>query len=124
MVQLVLYWQCHLSNLNPNKKILLITPDIAKYKINSQAESSGGAASVAMIISNNPRILEIEQHHGIYTEDNMDFWRPNYMDTPIVNGRLSCNLYIRFLLNSFISYSNKSNISLNDIDYFLSRIST
>ncbi|NRA73609.1 MAG: hydroxymethylglutaryl-CoA synthase [Rickettsiales bacterium] len=108
---------------NPNKKILLITADIAKYTICSAAESSGGAAAVAMILSVNPRILEIEQPSGVYTEDSMDFWRPNYAEEPILNSKLSCNLYMKFLCESFDDYIKKGGTNLDNIDYFCYHLS-
>ena len=108
---------------NPNKKVLLITADIARYNLCSAAESSGGAAAVAMILSINPSILEIEKQTGVYTEDNMDFWRPNYMQEPIVNGKLSCDLYMKFLCKCFDNYIVQGGASLDDIDYFCYHLS-
>ncbi len=108
---------------NPNKKVLLIAADIARYSLCSTAESSGGAAAVAMILSTNPRILEIETSSGIYAEDAMDFWRPNYMQEPIVNGKLSCDLYMKFLCKCFDDYRGQGGAALDDIDYFCYHLS-
>ena len=108
---------------NPSKKVLLITADIARYTLCGTAESSGGAAAVAMLLSTNPRILEIEEQSGVYAEDSMDFWRPNYTQEPIVNGKLSCDLYIRFLCMCFDDYINHGGATLGNIDYFCYHLS-
>jgi hydroxymethylglutaryl-CoA synthase len=108
---------------NPDKKVLVITADIARYSLCSQAESSGGAAAVAMVLSTNPRILEIEGPSGVYAEDSMDFWRPNYMQEPIVNGKLSCDLYIKFLCKAFDDYVAQGGAGLEAIDYFCYHLS-
>jgi hydroxymethylglutaryl-CoA synthase len=108
---------------NPNKKILLITADIARYTLCSVGESSGGAASVAMILSANPRILEIEDQAGVYAEDSMDFWRPNYMKEPMLNSKLSCSLYMKFLCKSFDEYVRQGGASFDDMNYFCYHLS-
>ena len=74
---------------NPNKKVLLIASDIARYGLHSVGESSQGGAAVAMVLSANPRMLEIEPESGFNTEDVMDFWRPNYKDEALVDGKYS-----------------------------------
>lgn len=108
---------------HPDKKVLLICSDIAKYPLGSAGEASGGAGSIAMVLSANPRILTIEPYSGVYAQDSMDFWRPTYKQVPLVNSRLSCNLYIKFLLNTFAAYCQKAQRSLNDIDHFCYHLS-
>lgn len=104
--------------VNPNKKILLIASDIARYAMNSTAESSQGAGAVAMLLAANPRLLTIEPSSGIYTQDNMDFWRPNYSNEPFVNGRFSCDLYLRVLEETWKQYKEISKRDFNMHDRF------
>src|SRR5699024_12304704 len=47
-----------LSN-RPDKKVLVIASDIARYGLNSGGEPTQGAGAVAMLISHNPRILTL-----------------------------------------------------------------
>lgn len=61
-----------------NKKILILASDIARYGLNTTGESSQGAGAIALLISHNPKIIEITNTSGVYTQDVMDFWRPNY----------------------------------------------
>jgi len=104
--------------LHPNKKILLIASDIARYGLGTTGESSQGAGAVAMLLSANPRLLSFEQGSGIYTEDVMDFWRPNYRDEALVEGKYSSKLYMSALQKTWEHYSEKTGREFSDHDYF------
>jgi hydroxymethylglutaryl-CoA synthase len=103
---------------NSSKKILLITSDIARYGIGTSGESSQGSGAVAMIISKNPRIISIEPESGFYTEDSMDFWRPNYLKDAIVDGKYSCKLYIDLAIKTWKQYLELSKRNFDDHAYF------
>ncbi len=103
---------------NPKRKILLIASDIARYGFNTAGESSQGAGAVAMLLSANPRVLIIESESGFYTEDVMDFWRPNYCDSALVNGKYSCDLYMRVLEKVWQQYTEISGREFSDHAYF------
>ena len=45
---------CDYVRAHPEKSVLVITSDIARYTRNTSAEPTQGAASVAMLISANP----------------------------------------------------------------------
>lgn len=89
---------------NPNQQVLLIASDIARYERDSAAESSQGCGAVAMLLSANPQILAIEPGSGVYAEDAMDFWRPNYRSEPVVDGRVSSKLYLQTLAHAWQAY--------------------
>ena len=103
---------------NPEHKILVIASDIARYGIGSPGEPTQGGGAVAMIISSNPRILRLDQDAGIYTEDAMDFWRPNYRDEAIVDGKKSIKLYLKSLIEAWEDYKGKTGRKLNDFNRF------
>ena len=67
----------------PQSKVLVIASDIAKYGIGTPGEPTQGAGAVAMLISQNPRILSFNDDNVAQTRDVMDFWRPNYATTPL-----------------------------------------
>lgn len=98
----------------PHKKVLLIASDIAKYGLNTSGESSQGGAAVAMVLSVNPRLIEIEPEAGFYTEDVMDFWRPNYREEAFVEGKYSCELYLRLVQKTWEQYTELSKRSMSD----------
>ena len=61
------------------RKALVIASDIARYGLNTAGEPTQGAGAVAMVVSENPRLLSIDPTRiGDYTRQVMDFWRPLY----------------------------------------------
>lgn len=104
--------------VEPNKKILLIASDISRYGLNTPGESSQGAAAVAMLLSTNPRILAIEPGSGLHTQDIMDFWRPNYLDEAIVEGKYSSKMYLQALEKTWAHYQSITKREFSDHDYF------
>lgn len=103
---------------NPDITVLLIASDIARYGLNSVGESSQGGGAVAMVLSANPRLLEIEPESGFHTEDIMDFWRPNYRDEALVEGKYSCEVYLRLVQKTWEQYTQLSNRQFFDHAHF------
>ena len=103
---------------NPEQKILLIASDIARYGLNTTGESSQGGGAVAMVLSANPRVLDVDTESGYYAVDVMDFFRPNYRDEALVDGRFSCEMYLKLLRETWLQYSDISGYSYTDHDYF------
>lgn len=104
--------------VHPDRKILLVASDVARYGLGSAGEPTQGAGAVAMVLSANPKLLAIEDEFGGYTEDVMDFWRPNYMEEALVDGKYSIKVYLRALSACWTAYTNKSNRTFNDMDRF------
>jgi hydroxymethylglutaryl-CoA synthase len=96
------------------KKILIIAADIARYGLQTSGESSQGGGAVAMVLTRNPRILSIEPESGFHTEDVMDFWRPNYREEAIVDGKYSCELYLRLVQKTWEQYAALSQRTFSD----------
>lgn len=90
---------------DPSEKVLVVATDIAKYDIGSSGEPTQGAGAVAMLISTTPRILALDRPTGVYTDDVMDFWRPNHRKTALVDGKFSIEAYLRALSESWEDYS-------------------
>ena len=103
---------------NPEKKALVIMSDIARYELGSPGEATQGCGAVAMLVSANPRLLAIEPESGYYTDDVMDFWRPNYRSEALVDGKYSTMVYIHALLESWKQYAELSGRTLADFDRF------
>ncbi len=62
--------------LNPTKKAIVVTTDFAKYDLNSTGEYTQGAGAVAMLVTQNPRIISFENHWGVSTKGVFDFFKP------------------------------------------------
>ena len=105
----------HVMN-NPESRVLVIASDIAKYGIKSSGESTQGAGSCAMLVTSNPRILELNNDNICLTRDVMDFWRPNYSHYAFVEGKFSTEQYLDCLTTTWNKYLEKNNKQLSDFD--------
>lgn len=103
---------------NPESKVLVIASDVARYQRDTAAEATQGGAAVAMLVSANPRMIVLEQATGVYTRDVMDFWRPNYLSEPIVDGKYSCEVYLQALECTWQQYCKKTGDSIEDFYAF------
>ena len=102
--------------LNPTSRVLVIASDIAKYGLNSGGEPTQGAGAVAMVVSSDPRLLVLDNETSLFTDDVMDFWRPNYAPYPMVDGKFSNEQYIRFFAEVWNDYQSKTNAQFSDFD--------
>tara|TARA_X000000950_G_scaffold198216_1_gene238736 strand:- start:487 stop:1683 length:1197 start_codon:yes stop_codon:yes gene_type:complete len=103
---------------HPDKRALVIAADIARYELESPGEATQGCGAAALVISANPRLLSLEEPTGFYTEDVMDFWRPNYRSEALVDGKYSTLVYIRALEACWAQYAEISGRSLDDFKAF------
>lgn len=102
----------------PSSKVLVVASDISRYGLGSPGEPTQGCGAVAMVVSAKPRLLAIEPEHGVHTEEVMDFWRPNYRQEAVVDGKYSARLYTQVLLETFEQYKRESGRGLGDIQHF------
>lgn len=103
---------------NPEQKVLVICSDVARYDIGSSGEPTQGAGAVAMLITADPRLVAIEPVSGLNTTDVMDFWRPNYRTTAVVDGRLSLRAYTDSLSGAWADLQAQGGPAFADIDTF------
>jgi hydroxymethylglutaryl-CoA synthase len=104
---------------SPEEAVLVVASDVARYEIDSNAEATQGAGAVAMLVTADPAILEIEPISGIYTEDVMDFWRPNHRATAIVDGKLSISAYITAATEAWNDLAARGGPDYGSIERFL-----
>ncbi len=109
---------CALVAREPEKKVLVIASDIARYDLDTSGEATQGCGAVAVLISANPRLIEIAPEVGNYTEDVMDFWRPNYRSTALVDGKYSTKIYLKSLKKAWENFVEASSLAFNDFSHF------
>jgi hydroxymethylglutaryl-CoA synthase len=124
--------------LNPTKKAIVVTSDIAKYDLNSTGEYTQGAGAVALLIASNPRIIAFENHWATSTKgvfdffkpyrtlskseitgnDNNDSWFDNleaeieiHKDQPVFEGQYSNQCYMDRTRNAYFSFKKIKNTS-------------
>ena len=77
------------------RSALVVCTDIARYELGSAGEPTQGAGAVAMIVSERPRLLELEVgKSGVFARDVHDFWRPLDRKDALVDGRFSVQCYL------------------------------
>ncbi|MBN1464304.1 hydroxymethylglutaryl-CoA synthase [candidate division KSB1 bacterium] len=104
---------------HPDRKVLIVAADIARYGIGSIGEPTQGAGAVAMVLSTNPKIMAFDLESGIYTHDVMDFWRPNYTDEALVDGKYSIKMYITALREAWQHYVDVTGNSFADFHRYV-----
>ncbi|WP_240138427.1 hydroxymethylglutaryl-CoA synthase [Streptomyces sp. MUM 178J] len=103
-----------LVHRDPTQRILVIASDVSKYDADSPGEATQGAAAVAMLVSADPALLHIEEPSGLFTADVMDFWRPNYRETALVDGQESISAYLQAVEGAWKDYGEQGGRALGE----------
>ncbi len=109
------------SGVSPGAKALVIATDTARYASKlDYAEPSQGAAALAILVSDQPKILELDfGAGGYYSYEVMDSCRPN-ADIETGDPDLSLLSYLDCLEGSFRDYSEKvENVDFQETFDFL-----
>ena len=85
---------------------LVLCTDIARYELGSAGEPTQGAGAVAFIVSENPRLIELELgRSGSYARDVHDFWRPLHRKDALVDGHFSVQCYLDALAGAYAEWN-------------------
>src|SRR5262249_21448298 len=90
-----------------------IATDIARYDIGSSAEFTQGAGAAALVVSANPRLLELEPTTGVFASNVYDFWRPLDRREAVVDGKFSLDCYLAALDGALDDYRRARNQTAN-----------
>ena len=61
---------------NPGKKAIVVSSDLSKYELKSTGEYTQGAGAIALLISENPSLISIDNVWGVATKSENDFFKP------------------------------------------------
>ncbi|MEE1760773.1 hydroxymethylglutaryl-CoA synthase [Streptomyces sp. SP18BB07] len=103
---------------DPDQQVLVIASDVSKYELDSPGEATQGAAAVAMLVGADPALVRIENASGLFTADVMDFWRPNYRTTALVDGQESVEAYLQAVAGSWKDYGEQGGRALDEFAAF------
>ncbi|NNN31831.1 hydroxymethylglutaryl-CoA synthase [Streptomyces sp. S3(2020)] len=103
---------------DPAQQVLVIASDVSKYELDSPGEATQGASAVAMLVSVDPALVRIEDPSGLFTADVMDFWRPNYLSTALVDGQESIGAYLQAVEGTWKDYSEQGGRTLEEFAAF------
>lgn len=116
---------------NPGKKAVVIASDYAKYELESSGEYTQGGGAVAVLVSDNPQLIEIENVFGVATESVFDFFKPRraaqksewssatenmpdkleiFTDEPVFDGHYSNKCYQDRIREAYEHYKSQTNI--------------
>ncbi len=91
------------------KSAIVVVSDIAKYDLGSSGEYTQGAGAVAMLVNDNPRVLEFDPKvTSTSIKNEYDFYRPFGKETPIVHGQYSNLLYMIQVKKALMTYKEKA----------------
>ena len=100
------------SGTGKGKKALIVAGDINYENPGRRGEEVPGVGSVAMLVSENPKVIEFETEvRGYHTFECMDYARPT-MNYDVINGEESLFAYLECLDGAFEDYRKK----VGDID--------
>ena len=86
------------SGAAKGSKALVVATDIARYGIRTPGEPTQGAGAVALVVSDDARLLRFDPAvNGVFAKNVMDFWRPLYRKDAVVDGHYSIDCYIEAL---------------------------
>lgn len=124
--------------LNPTKKAIVVTSDIAKYDLNSTGEYTQGAGALAMLVTQNPKIIAFSTIWATNTKGVFDFFKPYrtvskeqitgkttneswfdnleaeieiHKDQPVFDGQYSNQCYMDRTRNAYFSFKKNKNTS-------------
>lgn len=101
---------------HPGAQVLVIAADIARYGVETPGEVTQGAGAVAMLVSENPRVLQINDDSVVKSAEIQDFWRPVYQSTALARGKFSTEQYIRMFCDVWQKYSAENACNFNDFE--------
>lgn len=104
---------------NPAERVLVIASDVARYATDSAGEPTQGAGAVAMLIGADPALAVIEPVSGVWSAHIDDFWRPNDLSTPLVDGERSLDAYLGAFTGAWEDYLSRGGAGISEIDYFV-----
>lgn len=101
---------------HPGAQVLVIAADIARYGVGTPGEVTQGAGAVAMLVSENPHVLQINNDSVVKSAEIQDFWRPVYQSTALARGKFSTEQYIRMFCDVWQKYSAENDCNFNDFE--------
>ncbi len=116
---------------NPGKKAVVMASDYAKYELASTGEYTQGGGAVALLVSDNPKLIEIEDTFGVATESVFDFFKPRraadkkdlvtatehmpdkieiFTDEPVFDGQYSNQCYQDRIREAYEHYKEQTGL--------------
>jgi hydroxymethylglutaryl-CoA synthase len=89
---------------NRGRAALVIATDTALYARDDPGEATQGAGAVAMLVDEDPSLVELSTEQGFGSADETDFLKPN-QQFPSVDGERSVNVYLARMREALDDYA-------------------
>src|SRR6056297_3095490 len=87
------------------RSALVVATDTALYARGDPGEATQGAGAVAMIVDEDPDLVELSVEQGFGSADETDFLKPN-QQFPSVDGKRSVNVYLARMREAVRDYES------------------
>ena len=131
--------------LNPDQKAIVVSTDHAKYDLYSPGECTQGAGAIAVLLTEDPRIIEFQSTYGVSTKCEHDFFKPlrrkvRYEDivrsngveasklghevyniheeTPVYDGHFSNLCYTQRITEAFNDFQSRKSNTQHSFDHW------
>ncbi|WP_276279205.1 hydroxymethylglutaryl-CoA synthase [Halorussus caseinilyticus] len=98
---------------NRGRSALVVATDTALYARGDPGEATQGAGAVAMLISEDPNLVELSAEQGYGSADETDFLKPN-QQFPSVDGKRSMQVYLARMREALEDYESVAGASHPD----------
>lgn len=94
------------ANWNSRKYALVIASDVAKYELASGEEPTQGAAAAALLVGENPRLVEIvpKAFGSAMRHESRDFKKPEGRSIALVQGATSVASYLSEMKAAWLNF--------------------
>ncbi|MDX1747418.1 MAG: hydroxymethylglutaryl-CoA synthase, partial [Halobacteriales archaeon] len=90
---------------NRGRGALVIATDTALYARGDPGEATQGAGAVAMLVTEDPSLVELSRSQGYGSADETDFLKPN-QQFPSVDGKRSVQVYLARMREALEDYES------------------
>ncbi|MFB6171471.1 MAG: hydroxymethylglutaryl-CoA synthase [Haloarculaceae archaeon] len=90
---------------NRGRAALVVATDTALYARGDPGEATQGAGAVAMLIDEDPDLVELSREQGYGSADETDFLKPN-QQFPSVDGKRSVQVYLARMREALTDYES------------------
>jgi len=102
---------------NRGRKAIVVATDTALYERDDSGEATQGAGAVALLIDEDPDLVELSTEQGYGSADETDFLKPQ-QQFPSVDGKRSVQVYLARMREALEDYESVAgDVHLDDFAY-------
>lgn len=87
---------------------IVVASDIARYGLRTAGEPTQGGGAVALLVSEDPQLLELDRVSGTFSTDVHDFWRPIGRREAVVDGHYSIQCYLDAVAGAYRGWRERA----------------